>query len=118
MMSDQYGQLGRSLDEDFGPDRPGGWRPAPGYVLCPIEWLARVRSVVRTSDRLLVALVLYRQCLLKRSWAVTLPNRDLVEMGISRRTKFRALAALAEAGVVSMRQQNGCVVEVTLNWHP
>jgi len=45
-------------------------------------------------------LVLYRQCLMRRSKTVSLPNTELRELGISRQTKYRALAELEEAGAL------------------
>ena len=38
-------------------------RPAKGYIICSLTWLARVLPVLRTSDRLAVAQLVYRQCL-------------------------------------------------------
>ena len=54
-------------------------RPAKGYVTVPLAWLARVLPVVRSVDQLVVALVLYRECLLRRSNTVALSNGELTE---------------------------------------
>jgi hypothetical protein len=93
-------------------------RPAKGYVTCSLVWLARVLSVLRASDRLAVALLLYRQCLMQRSKTVSFPNSELQKLGISRRTKFRSLAQLEEAGAVTIEARNGRSVRVTLCWFP
>ena len=55
-----------------------GWgtpRPAKGYVIVSLAWLARVRLQVRSADQLLVALVLYRQCVMRRSRTVNSQHR-------------------------------------------
>ena len=41
-------------------------RPAEGYVTVPLAWLGQVLPVVRTPDQLAVALLLYRECLVRR----------------------------------------------------
>src|SRR5262249_33496482 len=66
-------------------------RPAKGYVVVPLAWLARVLPVVRTPSHLVVAMLLYRKCLTQRSKTVDLPNSDLKAGGVSRFTKYRAL---------------------------
>src|SRR5262245_31841600 len=103
--------LGAELDE--APP----W-PAKGYVTCPLAWLARVRVQVRSADQLLVALVLYRRCLLARRQTVGLPNGELRKVGISRQTKYRTLAELEEAGALTIEARNGRSVRVTLHWFP
>ena len=93
-------------------------RPAKGYVTVPLAWLARVRPAVRSIGQLLVAMVLYRQCLTARSRTVALPNGELTKLGISRQTKYRALDELREAGVITIGNRNGRSVGVTLLWFP
>jgi hypothetical protein len=93
-------------------------RPAEGYVTCPLAWLARVRLQVRSVGQLLVAQVLYRQCLLRRSRTVGLPNGELRKLGISRQTKYRTLLELETAGVVTVEARNGRSMRVTLHWFP
>ena len=93
-------------------------RPANGYVLVPLAWLARVRREARSVDQLLVMQVLYRQCLLRRSRTVSLPNTELRSLGISRYTKYRTLAELEEAGALTREPWNGRSVRVTLHWFP
>lgn len=93
-------------------------RPAKGYIICSLTWLARVLPVLRTSDRLAVAQLVYRQCLLRRSKTVDLPNNSLAELGIGRKTKYRALTLLQEAGAATIETRNGRSVQVTLHWFP
>jgi hypothetical protein len=111
--------------DPFGADSPypeiiGGMlgRPAKGFITCPLAWLARVRSSVTTPDRLMVLQVLYSACLMQRSRTVPLSNRAFGILGISRWTKYRALAELAEAGVLTVEARNGRSILVTLHWFP
>jgi hypothetical protein len=93
-------------------------RPTKGYLTCPLAWLARVRPQLRSADQLLVALMLYQQCLIRRSRTVGLPNGELRKLGVSRYTKYRTLAELEEAGALITEPWNGRSVRVTLHWFP
>jgi hypothetical protein len=92
--------------------------PAQGYVTCQLAWLARVAGVVNTPSQLVVALVLYRECLIRRSPAVALSNGAVRKLGLSRYAKYRALAVLEEAGAVKMEALKGRSIRVTLRWFP
>ena len=71
------------------------------------------------ADQLVVALLLYRECLLRRSNTVALSNGELRKLGISRYTKYRALAWLREAGVIAIEEADTRrSVRVTLLWFP
>ena len=89
-------------------------RPAKGYLTCPLAWLARVWPLLRSAEQVLVLQLIYRRCLLARSRTVALPNGELAAFGVSRYGKYRALTALGEAGLVSVRRRNGRAVRVTL----
>jgi hypothetical protein len=93
-------------------------RPAKGYVLCPLAWLARVLPIVRTADRLAVVLLLYSRCRVRRSRTVDLPNGELTKLGIERKTKYRTLRLLEEAGALTIEARNGRSIRVTLHWFP
>jgi hypothetical protein len=93
-------------------------RPAKGYITCPLAWLARMLPILRTSDRLAVALLVYRQCLRRRSKTIDLSNHSFAGLGIGRMTKYRALALLQEAGAVTIGTRNGRSIRVTLHWFP
>jgi hypothetical protein len=93
-------------------------RPAGGYITCPLAWLARVRPLINSADRLIVLQLLYRRCLMERSRTVSLSNRELRILGIGRNTKYRALAGLAEAGALTVEARNGRSIRVTLHWFP
>ena len=90
-----------------------------GHGVYSLTWLARVLPVVRTPAHLVVALLIYRECLLRRSNTVPLSNGELGELGISRYAKYRALAWLREAGVIAIEEaKTGRSVRVTLLWFP
>jgi hypothetical protein len=93
-------------------------RPAKGYVLCPLAWLAWVLPIVRTADRLVVAQLLYSRCLMQRNRTVNFPNGELADLGIERKTKYRTLRLLEEAGAVAIETRNGCSIRVTLHRFP
>ena len=63
-------------------------------------------------------MLLYRRCHLQRSKTVDLSNGDLKALGISRQTKYRALAELEGAGGITIDAQNGQSARVTLCWFP
>jgi len=90
-----------------------------GHGVYSLPWLARVLPVVRSADQLVVALLLYRECLLRRSNTVALSNGELRNLGVSRQTKYRALEELREAGAIAIEESNTrCSVRVTLLWFP
>ena len=94
-------------------------RPAEGYVTVPLAWLARVLPVVRTPAQLVVAMLIYRECLVRRQNPVGLSNGELQKLGISRYAKYRALAWLREAGVIAIEKASAKrSMRVTLLWFP
>jgi len=93
-------------------------KPTKGYGVYSLAYLARVLPVLRASDRLAVALLLYRQCLMRGSKTVTLPNGELAKLGVGRDTKYRALRLLEEVGAVTIEARNGRSIRVTLHWFP
>jgi len=93
-------------------------RPAKGYGIYSLAYLERVLPVVRAGDRVAVALLLYRRCLMRRSRTVDLPNGELTKLGIGRMTKYRTLVLLQEARALTIEARNGHSIRVTLHWFP
>jgi hypothetical protein len=90
-------------------------RPTKGYLTCSLYWLARVLPLVRSEVQLAVALLIYRKCLITRSRTVSLSNQEAQAIGISRYSKYRALIALREVGVVAPADtENGKSAAATL----
>ena len=90
------------------------------HIGCPWEFLVTVRQHIQGSAALLVALCVYRQMAReKRYGALTLPGPDLVELGVNRSLKQRALRDLEAAGIVRLVDKGpGQKIEVTLLWRP
>jgi hypothetical protein len=108
-------------DDGLGPSDMDGAppRPAEGYVLVPLVWLARVLPIVRSAEQLAILQLIYRRCLMARSRTVDLPNGELRVLGVSRRTKYRALAWFEEVGVSAVEDvPHGRSTRVTLHWFP
>ena len=77
------------------------------------------RPVVRTTTHLVVAMLIYRECLRRQSNTVALSNGELRKLGISRYAKYRALAWLCGAGAISIEEADTRrPVRVTLLWFP
>ena len=95
-------ETGRRVTSRF---RWRGWRGC-------CRWFAH-------TTHLVVAMLLYRECLLRRSNTVALSNGELRKLGISRYAKYRALAWLRGAGVIAIEEaRNRRSVRVTLLWFP
>jgi hypothetical protein len=90
-----------------------------GHGVYSLPWLARVLPEIRTPTQLVVALLIYRECLLRRCNTVALSNGELRKLGVSRYAKYRALARLREAGVIAIEESNTRrSVRPTLLWFP
>ena len=74
---------------------------------------------MRSANQLVVTLLLYRECLLRRSNSVALSNGELRKLGISRQTKYRALDELREAGAIAIEESNTRrLMRMNLLWFP
>jgi hypothetical protein len=74
---------------------------------------------LRSANQLVVTLLLYRECLLRRSNSVALSNGELRKLGISRQTKYRALDELREAGAIAIEESNTRrLMRMNLLWFP
>ena len=82
-------------------------RPRKGFVICSLAWLARILPIALTSTHLVVAMLIYSECLRCRSRTVGLSNGNLRRLGISRYAKYRTLAWLQSFGVLSVETRNG-----------
>jgi DNA-binding transcriptional ArsR family regulator len=75
------------------------------HIGCPVRWLKLVLPAVGGA-KLAVALYLYRLRVVQHSRTVAVPNgwlRD--ELGISRRTKYKALTDLERAGIIRIQRK-------------
>jgi hypothetical protein len=84
---------------------------------CP--WAFMVDVCQRTEGRaaLVVALCIYRRTHVCGSQTVTLPAEELAELGVTRRTKNRALDELQQVGLIKTEKvAAGQSTKVTLTW--
>jgi hypothetical protein len=93
-------------------------RSAKGYGTYSFAWLARVLPLVRSPQQLAILQLIYRRCLWARSRTVSLPNSDLVVIGMSRYGKYRALAALERLELIVQAPWDGRTTRVTLLYFP
>jgi hypothetical protein len=88
-------------------------------VGAPLAFLTDVCRLTAGRAPLLAALLIYRRTCVCRSRTVTLPGEDLSEVGMGREAKRRALARLADAGLIRIeRALPGHAATVTLLWNP
>jgi hypothetical protein len=87
------------------------------HIGCPMAWLEQVLPYVQGEGQLVVALLLYRQWVLRgRHPTFDFPNGELKKLGISRATKHRALARLETAGLITVEQLDGHAPRITHRW--
>ena len=85
---------------------------ARAYVVFPMTWLERVLPLVRSPEQLVVAMLLYRH--LRYDRAVPISNSEFEGLGVSRHAKYRTLARLERAGLVTLERTTGHSVRVRL----
>jgi hypothetical protein len=87
------------------------------HIGCPVAWLRRVLPLVRSKEQLAIALWLYRRSTVCGGGWFNAPNAELErDLGLSRHTKYRAMDALEEAGVVELTRKSPRRVLVRLCW--
>jgi hypothetical protein len=91
---------------------------ATRYIGAPLSF---VRDVCRKTDgrtALLVALLIYRRTCVCGSRTVTLPNKELIEVGLNRQRKQEAMARLQSGGLIRVKAKPGQTAKITLRWRP
>ena len=84
-------------------------------VGCPLEWFTWAFRLTRSKEQFALALYLYRRACIFRNATVTVPNRELTELGFGGRTSKRRLTVGPKsAGIVRVEQRNGRTARVTL----
>jgi len=90
-------------------------RASKGYVACALQWEARVLPLLHPANKQLAVLqLIYRRCRWTHNLTVSLPNSDLVAIGMSRYGKYRALATLERRGLIRREPYDGKTIRVTL----
>ena len=85
--------------------REGVFKARPGWVTVPLSWIKQVLPIVQSPEQLAVAVAIYPFLHVDRT--VPISNRVLTELGIRRQVKYRTLALLEEAGLISVRYSHG-----------
>jgi hypothetical protein len=85
---------------------------------CPLEWFAWALSLTKSKEQFALALYLYRRACVVRSATVTVPSRELTELGFGRKAKYHLLLSLEDVGIVRVEQRNGRATRVTLSRWP
>ena len=81
-------------------------RPAKGYATVPLAWLARVLPVVRTTTHLVVAMLIYRECLRAAEQDGALSNGELGNDSASAATpSIGPWLGCARAGMIAIEGQ-------------
>ena len=87
------------------------------HVGFPLAFLADVCRLTEGRATLVVALLIYRRIYVCNDRTVTLPSAELVELGIDRSQKRKALARLEAAGFIRIEKiGSGQATRVTLLW--
>jgi hypothetical protein len=94
------------------PDRPRAKR----LMGAPFEFVADVCRLTTGRATLVVALYTYRRVQICDNRTVTLPSRELAELGIVRQYKQTALIKLRRAGLIKVENGRGRTARVTLIW--
>jgi hypothetical protein len=82
----------------------------------PFAFLVDVCRSTEGRATLVVAALIYRRTRVCNSATVTLPGVELIELGITRPQKFKALARLEAADLIHIEKAAGRSVRVTLLW--
>jgi hypothetical protein len=85
------------------------------FIGCPMWWLKLVFPLVNSKSQLVVALYLWRRrivCGNRKTFDV--PNGELTALGIHHRTKYRTLARLEAADVISISRRRKSTLTVTI----
>jgi hypothetical protein len=71
------------------------------FIGCPMWWLQRLRPVLKTADQLIVGIYVWRRWVVDGNQKTfPVPNGELQALGISRKTKYRALGLMAATGLI------------------
>jgi hypothetical protein len=73
-----------------------------------------VYPIARSKGDLAVWLWLWRLRSIRRSRTVKVSNNGLVDLGITRYTKYRSLKRFAEAGLIDISRRDGNAMVVTI----
>ena len=85
------------------------------FIKGPVPWDWIVKAANLSAGSLKVSLALWQLAGMKKSGTVKLSNGILKELGVSRKTKYRALRRLENAGLISVSKASGSSPEIRIN---
>jgi hypothetical protein len=98
---------------DVTPDR---YVNRQGYIPgIPLDWLEKVAALSAGKAALLVALVIHREAKMQKMRSnIRLSASATDRMGVSRRSRYRALKTLESGGIISVTTNPGGSTDVAL----
>jgi hypothetical protein len=84
------------------------------FIGCPMWWWERALAAVDSKGQLVVAVYVWRRHVLCRKNTFGVPNGQLDSWGVTRQVKYRALAQLAEAGLIKIERNGREALTVTI----
>jgi hypothetical protein len=96
------------------PPRRHGKGGKDTFVKVPLWWLEQVTRAVQSPQQAFVAVWLLHLAWKAKSAAFPVPNGQLERYGVGRHTKYRALACLEAAGLISVERPARKTPRVTL----
>jgi|GEM_PF-716843 len=94
--------------------KPPRHKPGEKFLKGPIPWIWLVTAAHQPGKALHVAIVLWFLAGVKRTRTVALSGTVLRALGVNRHSSYRGLAALEQAGLVSVERHPGRNPVVTL----
>jgi DNA-binding transcriptional ArsR family regulator len=88
-----------------GPRRRSRTREADPFVIVPIRDLTSGAGVLDSAGEMLVWLYVLRERRMKGSKPVAVTNAGLAAWGVDRRTKYRTLEKLENAGLIRVERR-------------
>ena len=112
-ISVNWDSVGLSPDQIALAYKPKAKRPAEfkrstqPYIKFPIEWVERLAGVGAHASTYGVAFYLLHRHWVTGKTRIPLPNKALNRRGVSRHSKWRALAQLEAAALIWVENRNG-----------
>jgi hypothetical protein len=119
-MTKSEAELDAEMEADFqrtvAATRAAGKRKrGRQHMGAPLAYWALVCRIASTDATVPIALCIYRRVVVCGTSTITLPQRELTELGISRFAKMRSLARLEKVGLIrTERPGSGRSIQITL----
>jgi hypothetical protein len=94
--------------------KPPRYKSGDRFIKGPIPWSWISEAANLSGGALKVSLAIWQLAGMKKSRKVKLSNTILKELGVSRNTKYRALADMENAGLISVSHKSGNSPEIEI----